>query len=330
MAEQSVPPPASETDLVVPPPNAEALIAKAIEHQVPVETMERLLALRDRLRAEQAREAFFVALGQFQSECPIIVKSNLVTVQSQSGGRYSYQFAPLDKIVSTVRPILAKHGLSYTFDSADTEGAKTTICRLHHIGGHSEASSFTAPIDATARMSSTHKSASAHTYAKRYAFCNALGILTGEEDDDAQTAGAAEQAAQQAFPPPKRTSPERSAGKARGDTKASGRAPSDVPQGATPSLADQLAAFVNAAEEEKGVLANRPEGSLEPHEYRKLMAKLRGFARDEAHMTRLRIALKQRIGAEFGTAEPGAEHLAWLSRGYLADVLGWLEEAKRG
>src|SRR5215472_6553855 len=56
MAEQSVPPPASETDLVVAPPNAEALIAKAIEHQVPVETMERLLALRDRLRAEQARE----------------------------------------------------------------------------------------------------------------------------------------------------------------------------------------------------------------------------------------------------------------------------------
>src|SRR5215471_4894839 len=267
---------AKSVPVVVPPQlegqpvlatDAQALIAKAIEHQVPVDTMERLLALRDRLRAEQAREAFFAALGKFQSECPIIVKSNLVNVQSQSGGRYSYQFAPLDKIVSTVRPILAKHGLSYTFDSADTEGAKTTICRLHHVGGHSEASSFTAPIDATARMSSTHKSASAHTYAKRYAFCNALGILTGEEDDDAQTSSAAEEAAKQAFPAPKRTTvpPDKPAGKAGGDQRASGGTIEPAPsRGPTISEKDKarLEALCRKYAEAWGISAEKVRDNL--------------------------------------------------------------------
>jgi len=224
---KSVPVPAPQTDLVVPPTNAEALIAKAIEHQLPVDTMERLLALRERLRAEQAREAFFTALTRFQAECPIIVKSNLVNVQTQGGG-YKYQFAPLDKIVTTVQPLLAKHGFSYSFDSEDADKAKVTICRVHHVGGHTEASSFTAPIDGSARMSDTHKSASAHTYAKRYAFCNGFGILTGEEDDDA-----AGEAAKQAFPAPKRTTnpPDKPVGKGGGDSTASGGHIEPAPSG---------------------------------------------------------------------------------------------------
>jgi hypothetical protein len=38
-------------------------------------------------------------------------------------------------------------------------------------------------------MNAQQKVASALTYAKRYAFCNALGILTTDQDDDAQSAG---------------------------------------------------------------------------------------------------------------------------------------------
>jgi hypothetical protein len=38
-------------------------------------------------------------------------------------------------------------------------------------------------------MTTPQKFASALTFAKRYAFCNVLGILTGDKDDDANTAG---------------------------------------------------------------------------------------------------------------------------------------------
>src|SRR5215475_14912791 len=60
----------TETAAVVPAPepeltgplDASALIAKALEHNVGIDTMERLLALRERLQAEQARAAFLRAL----------------------------------------------------------------------------------------------------------------------------------------------------------------------------------------------------------------------------------------------------------------------------
>ncbi len=53
----------------------EALIAKAIDANISVEGLERLMALRDRLRAEDAEAAFIQALSGFQGDCPIIPKT---------------------------------------------------------------------------------------------------------------------------------------------------------------------------------------------------------------------------------------------------------------
>ena len=55
--------------------DAEALIAKAIDKKVPVETMERLLMMRRELKAEWAKAEFDKALAAFQAECPIIKKN---------------------------------------------------------------------------------------------------------------------------------------------------------------------------------------------------------------------------------------------------------------
>jgi hypothetical protein len=68
--------PAAQQEVV---PQAEALIAKAIEHNLPVESLERLLDMRERLRAEQAREAYFTGLARFQAGCPVIPKTKCVT-----------------------------------------------------------------------------------------------------------------------------------------------------------------------------------------------------------------------------------------------------------
>ena len=45
------------------------------------------------------------------------------------------------------------------------------------------------PVDAGAYMNEAQKAASALTFAKRYSFCNAFGILTGDEDDDSVVSG---------------------------------------------------------------------------------------------------------------------------------------------
>jgi len=64
-------------------------------------------------------------------------------------------------------------------------GFITAVCKITHNLGHSEESAFRIPIDTEGYMSAPQKYASALTFAKRYAFCNALGILTGEDDFDA-------------------------------------------------------------------------------------------------------------------------------------------------
>ena len=187
MEPDSLPATAPEPELTGPL-DASALIAKALEHNVGIDTMERLLALRERLQAEQARAAFLRALAAFQGECPVIVKTKTVAIRPASGAGYTYRYAPLDIIVEQVRPFLQKYGLSYTIKTRQDEGTLTAICEAHHEGGHTEPSELTVPIDKAARMNDTQKVGAARTYAMRYAFCNAFGILTGDEDTDAVTA----------------------------------------------------------------------------------------------------------------------------------------------
>lgn len=162
-------------------PTFEALIGQAIQAGAGVETMERLLDMRERLRKEQARADYFEALSAFQSECPAVPKT-------KQADRYKY--APLDVIVEVARPHLRANGLSYRFDTAFEADppAQVVTCTLTHVGGHSEPSSFRAPIDPQARINDLQKSASAQTYGKRYAFCNATGIVTADEDDDGRGA----------------------------------------------------------------------------------------------------------------------------------------------
>lgn len=194
--------PAGRTELALPQPHAaalpsamdpERLISQAIDKGVDPATMERLLAMREKLIAERARNAFFEALSRFQSECPIIKKRKTAVIKSDKG-EFSYKYAPLDHIVKVVSPLLTRHGLSYTIVTrVETDGSKTllvAVCTVHHAMGHSEPSDFKVPVDQGARMNDMQKFASAQTYAKRYAFCNSLGILTGDGDDDGHAGGA--------------------------------------------------------------------------------------------------------------------------------------------
>ncbi len=183
--EEKQPEPDRSLAVVPASQQAEALISQAINKGVPVETMERLLAMRKDLKQEFARDAFNKAMAEFQAECPVIKKTKVV--KNKDGSR-RYAYAPLDSIVLQVRFLLQKHGFSYTIDAKVGEADVEAVCRVVHELSHSEESSFKVPVDAGAFMNESQKFASALTFAKRYAFCNAFGILTGDEDDDANQA----------------------------------------------------------------------------------------------------------------------------------------------
>jgi hypothetical protein len=121
-------------------------------------------------------------MAAFQAECPIIEKTSQVAF-----GTTHYSYAALDEIVRAVKGLLAKNGFSYTFDTQKTDKTITTFCKVKHKAGHMEVSQAEIDIDTNSKMNISQKDGAANSYGKRYAFCNAFGILTGDEDTDANT-----------------------------------------------------------------------------------------------------------------------------------------------
>lgn len=162
------------------------MIATAIERGMDVDTMKEIIAMRRELKAEAAKEAFFNDLSLFQAAMPEIPKTKaVIETKGEHKGEVRYRYAPLDVIVSNVKPILERFGFSYTMKPVqEGESSLTAVIAVHHRDGHEEETSFTVPIDSGAFMSAPQKIGSARTFAMRYAFCNAFGILTSDDDDD--------------------------------------------------------------------------------------------------------------------------------------------------
>ncbi len=165
--------------------SAEKLIEQAIDKNVPIETMEKLLGMRRELRAEWAKTKFDESMAKFQGECPVIVKT-------KNGGKtkmgiVAYKYAPLDEIVSKTKSLIQDNGFSYLIKTEMKKDTVKVICIVKHKFGHSEDTSVVMPLSTrTDIMSAPQQTAATITFAKRYAFCNAFGILTGDEDNDGQ------------------------------------------------------------------------------------------------------------------------------------------------
>lgn len=158
------------------------LIKFAIESKVDVESLERLVTMQQRIQDRLAAQEFAQAMAAFQRECPSIKKTSTAKIATRSGGSFSYTYADLDEIASVVNPILARHGLSYSFDSKLDKEFLTCICTVRHVNGHSVPSTFTLPTANESAMSAQQKVGAALTFAKRQSLSAALGITTSDED----------------------------------------------------------------------------------------------------------------------------------------------------
>ncbi len=163
--------------------SVESFISKAIEAKAPVETIEKFFALMEKVKANQAKEAYVSALARFQATCPIIQKTKKVL--NKDGRTVRYVYAPIDSIVEQIRASLASNGLSYRWNVENQPTMVKATCTITHVMGHNETSSFEVPIDPESYMTAPQRYASASTFARRYSLCNALGISTGDEDTDA-------------------------------------------------------------------------------------------------------------------------------------------------
>ncbi len=177
-------PSAPNTPLPIISGSADSLISQAIAVGASIDTIERLMVLRKDIRAENAKEEFNRAMAAFQAACPVIEKTKEVKTNA---GKVAYKYAPIESIVDQVKDLLQEHGFRYS-TTIEFEGELVkAVCRVVHELGHEEVSVMPVPLGAaTAIMSQSQRVAAASTFAKRYAFLNAFGIMTGDEDNDAR------------------------------------------------------------------------------------------------------------------------------------------------
>ena len=159
------------------------MIMSALEKGADISVLEKLIDLKNKVDQQRAEAEMRKALSLFQGEMPIIAKTKIV---KNKDGSVRYKYAPIDEIVKISAPLLAKYGLSVTIDTQFNDKNVIVTAIVQHVAGGERKSSFVIPIMKSDYMNDAQAVASALTYAKRYAYCNVLGIMTGDEDDDAQ------------------------------------------------------------------------------------------------------------------------------------------------
>lgn len=145
--------------------------------------LRELLAVRREWEADEARKAYFRAISEFQSRAPIIAKGD---------DAHGKKYARMDRIWREIRPLFTELGLSCTWQVCTVrEGMCHVEGQLAHVHGHSIPLAMDVALPAIITgQNAAQQVGSARTYATRYAFCAAVGLQTGE-DDDAHVAGTA-------------------------------------------------------------------------------------------------------------------------------------------
>lgn len=167
----------------------EMLERLAVNPAADVVKMERIIAMRNAVRAEQARIAFWRAFADMQGELPSISKRGEIVVD----GKVRSRFAENDDIQQAIKPILKKHGFAISFrnttGSGDMAGWFTVTGVVAHVGGHTEEDSFTARADDSGKKNPIQAVGSTRAFGQRYVTKSLLNISEHGLDDDAGSDG---------------------------------------------------------------------------------------------------------------------------------------------
>jgi len=163
-------------ELTTPANSAVSIIQSAIASGADPVYLRELLAVRREWEGDEARKLYSQAIADFQSRCPIIEKGDKA---------HNKAYAAMDRIWRTIRPLLDETGLSIVWTvNTLTDYGLHIEGEIRHRAGHSVAISYDLPMpDKVTGQNAAQQMGSASSYAKRYATCAALGIVTGEDDD---------------------------------------------------------------------------------------------------------------------------------------------------
>lgn len=148
----------------------------ALNPDLPIERLEQMLALKERMEAKAAKAEHADALANAMAEMP--------NVPMNGAGNNNKKYSTLKDITSTTRPVLSAHGLSLTFDVKMADGFLTVTAKLTHRNGHESTVSLPLPIDTSGSKNNVQGVGSSQTYGQRYTAQAILGLSLGDDTDD--------------------------------------------------------------------------------------------------------------------------------------------------
>ncbi len=195
--ESTVLTPVENKQLSTEPVTPMVMMQMAQAQNAPVEQMERLWALNEKVEAAKARNAYFESLAEFKKNPPKVVKDKL-------NAQYNSNYVSIGNMVNTVSEALGAVGLSasWTFGEAE-DGQLICTCILSHALGHQESVTIKAPIDISGKKNPLQGRKSTRTYLKLETFEAATGMASveGNIDDDGNSFNANNSAPEQTLLP---------------------------------------------------------------------------------------------------------------------------------
>lgn len=159
------------------------LIAMAVQRGDSVETIDKLMALAERLDKIQAQKAFVAAMARFKANPPRIEKTRTAKVRSDKGN-FEYKFASLADVCTGIVAGLADVGISHKWTTLQNNGQVAVTCTLTHELGHSESTMLAAGLDTSGAKNSLQALGSTTSYLERYTLLSICGIAVDDESDD--------------------------------------------------------------------------------------------------------------------------------------------------
>lgn len=148
--------------------------------------LEQLLTTYERWQSGEARRAFVAAMNAFRRDCPAVEKRGVTTV-TKGGATASY--ARLVDAVNAIRGPLAENGLSFRWKTGQADGLISVTCIVAHVDGHVEETTLEGQAEMSGSKNAMQGIGSAVAYLERYTLFAALGLASGDMDDDGAGSG---------------------------------------------------------------------------------------------------------------------------------------------
>ena len=163
---------------------------------LPIDKLERLFDLNERMLAATAKAAFQRSFKAVQDQVEPVPKRGRI---DYGRGKGSTPYAKPEDVVQMLRPLLRANGLSYSTSSqgapvaGSVDGKPMTrmTLKLRHEGGHEEEHHLDVPVAAGkgGSMNMMQAIASTASYCEKHLLCKVFGVVTSDDHDGQDVKG---------------------------------------------------------------------------------------------------------------------------------------------